>query len=111
MKYFKLKAGVTIENLKEPLKGMVVKIALVCKIVNGEDYEMTITSANDGNHIKGSKHYSDEAIDIRTRDMEDYKKLITVSEIKRLLGKDYDVVFEMTHIHIEYDPKEKESKI
>ena len=66
---------------------------------------MTITSANDGLHKKNSKHYKNEAIDIRTRDMSEQNKVLTKVWIKKWLGMNYDVVLESDHIHIEYDPK------
>ena len=64
---------------------------------------MTITSAADGKHMEGSKHYTGEAIDIRKFDMKNVK--VVVEEIKEYLGKDYDVIEEKTHIHIELDRK------
>lgn len=33
-----------------------------------KDYEPTITSGNDSSHSKGSKHYTDDAFDIRVKD-------------------------------------------
>ena len=63
-----------------------------------------ITSCTDGKHMKNSKHYSGYAIDIRTRHL-------TVCEINNLLAwfkkwhdKEYDMVVENDHIHVEYDP-------
>ena len=60
---------------------------------------------NDGVHKKNSKHYNNEAIDIRTRDMSLNNKVLTQQWIKKWLGFNYDVVLETDHIHIEYDPK------
>ena len=63
-----------------------------------------ITSANDGQHMDGSKHYSDEAWDLRIRNLE----AGTIEEIARMLrvdlGKDWDIVVEKDHLHVEYDP-------
>ena len=64
---------------------------------------MTITSGNDSNHKNGSKHYSNEAIDIRSRDM--VNPIDVKNEIKKTLGADFDVIYEGNHIHIEYDRK------
>jgi uncharacterized protein YcbK (DUF882 family) len=72
-----------------------------CRAVEGDSYIMTITSAKDGVHMPKSKHYRGEAIDIRTRDMKKPKLVRKVIQIG--LGKDYDVIFEGDHIHIEWD--------
>ena len=72
-----------------------------------------ITSANDGRHKKGSLHYENRAIDIRTtgggpgavgkltagqvRDL--------IAWLEQWLGPDFDVVLEADHLHVEYDPK------
>jgi len=77
-----------------------------------------LTSAVDGKHKKGSKHYTGEAVDFRTNHISSREiKLSIVEEIKRRLTEDYDVIFEdnafdsngnqtrYEHIHIEYDPK------
>ena len=63
-----------------------------------------VTSCTDGKHMKGSKHYSGYAIDIRTRHL-------SVCEINNLLAwfkthhdKEFDMVVEKDHIHVEYDP-------
>lgn len=67
-------------------------------------YTMTITSGRDGVHSKNSKHYTGDAIDIRTRDMSDVKKVYAMLK-ENVDDKLFDVVLESDHIHIEYDPK------
>ena len=95
--------NVNIKGLELSMLNVLHYIEAACQYVNGDNYIMTVTSARDGKHMKGSKHYTGEAIDIRTRDMVD--EIGTAQVIKRYLGKDYDVIFEKDHIHIEYDPK------
>lgn len=65
--------------------------------------EMWITSALDGKHKEGSKHYTGEAIDLRIWDLINKQDCVTL--IQEALGNDYDVVLEPSHIHVEYDPK------
>lgn len=77
--------------------------------------ECIITSALDGLHTKDTIHPLGKAIDIRTRDIEFNCVLIYYyEEIKAWLGDNFDVVLEQDsnqpHIHIEYDPKPKETK-
>lgn len=74
-----------------------------CKIVEGDDYIMTITSANDGKHTVNSLHYVGQAIDIRSRDMHDSDRVCYF--LRMSLGKHFDIINEMDHIHIEYDIK------
>ena len=110
-KLYKTKDGVSTTYLKYPLANKLNEIALICKLINGVNYVMTITSGNDGVHKKNSKHYNNEAVDIRTRDMSEQNKVLTQLWIKKWLGLNYDVILESDHIHIEYDPKQKkESK-
>ena len=104
-KLYKVKGGVSTTYLKYVIENKLNEIALICKLVNGVNYEMTITSGNDGVHKKDSKHYKNEAVDIRTRDIEENKKELTRLWIKRWLGSNYDVILENDHIHIEYETK------
>ena len=94
---------VNIKDLKPEISSKLEIIEDACKHSNGIGYEMTITSGKDGTHMKGSKHYSGNAIDIRTSDMMHINA--TTSRIQSKLGDDYDVIFEKDHIHIEYDPE------
>ena len=63
----------------------------------GED--TFITSIRDGNHLSGSLHYDGLAFDIRL------SKHLNFAVLRDILGDGFDIVFEATHIHIEYDPK------
>lgn len=95
---------VEVKELKKEIACKLLGLANICKNIEGENYIMTITSGNDGIHMRGSKHYSNEAIDIRKFDMKN--PAVVTEEIKEYLGKDYDVILKKTHIHIEYDRKE-----
>lgn len=68
------------------------------------DKRMVITSLNDGKHMNGSKHYVGQAMDLRIWGLED-KLEVVKEELKQVLGRDFDVVLEGDHFHIEYDPK------
>lgn len=82
----------------------------------------TITSCGDGKHSSpSSKHYPDpktglvNAMDFRIRDfdgnMNDISALDNklsaeiVKEAKEAIGPEFDLIFEMDHLHLEYDPK------
>ncbi len=104
----KVKKGIDISKLKEEIKDTFDTIDDVYKYCNVP--EATITSANDSKHKSGSKHYTDEAIDLRGNDVDDFKMKDISEELKQRLGKDYDIDPEFfpknpsnDHIHIEYD--------
>jgi len=60
--------------------------------------DVLITSVREGTHSEGSFHPLGLAWDMRQNG-------VLIADIKRVLGKDFDVVKESNHIHIEYDPK------
>lgn len=64
-----------------------------------------VTSCTDGKHMKGSKHYSGYAVDIRSRHLTEREIGILLSWFNACHDKQYDMVVEKDHIHVEYDPK------
>lgn len=109
------KDGVYIEAVKI-IKGKPVRIPFsvqIKKAINLADAvskginskEIVITSGLDGKHGAKSLHYTGNAFDIRTWIYTEAEIEQLMKDIKELLGKDYDVVLESDHIHIEYDPK------
>lgn len=64
--------------------------------------DLYITSLKEGNHIAGSLHYDDKAVDIEARH-------ILIEHARDVLGNNFDVVpFKVDgrqYIHVEYDPK------
>ena len=95
--------NVSIEKLIPLMVKSLPIIEKACKEIEGESYEMTITSGNDGVHKKGSLHYINRAIDIRSKDMK--SPIEVVLRLKQRLGRNFDVIYEFDHIHVEYDPK------
>lgn len=66
--------------------------------------DVWVTSGNDGQHMDGSKHYTDEALDFRTRDFTLAQVHQWATAMRARLGVDYQVIVEPTHLHVEYDP-------
>lgn len=66
--------------------------------------ELLITHALDGKHGQGSLHPKGRACDYRTWEVSPMRLYDLVLEARRILGTDYDVVLEPTHLHVEYDP-------
>lgn len=96
------KEGVLVYGLKAE--------ALLALIVTDQVMEKhgikrcVLTSAADGEHSENSYHYGGDAIDIRDWYFDsDEQKEVVVAEIRARLTKEYDVVVESTHIHIEFD--------
>ena len=74
-----------------------------------EDGGVWVTSANDSQHSDISLHYKNKAFDIRIRNIvgdETSEAQLWVERMKLALGRDYDIVLERDHIHVELDPKE-----
>jgi len=63
-----------------------------------------ITSARDGEHMGGSKHYTGEALDLRSFYFNGIERQEIHFELRNALGADYDVVLEKDHFHVEFDP-------
>lgn len=71
------------------------------------DATLWVTSANDGRHMQGSRHYTNEAFDLRVRNIRGHVSREAkewAARLKERLGRGYDVVFEGDHIHVEFDP-------
>jgi len=100
----KIKGGVKIDLLRP----QALLALAVAEQVYREEYEVdcVLTSGNDGRHKVGSKHYQGNAVDIRVWNLpngaDDGHQAAAL--IAKSLGDNYDVIFELDHIHIEYDP-------
>lgn len=100
----KLKPGVSLKDMKpQTLMGAFIVDGIYKDF--GRPEGVTITSVNDGKHMKGSKHYDGLAFDCRTRYFELQMQHEVFNQIKHDLGSEFDVIFHETHIHVEYDPK------
>lgn len=63
-----------------------------------------ITSGNDGKHMVGSLHYCGRALDIARPKTVDTAVILEL--LRETLGESYDILDELDHIHIEFDPKD-----
>jgi LysM repeat protein len=71
-----------------------------------------ITSGNDSRHRDGSLHYENRALDFRGNNISVAQGVALQNEVRRILGPQYDVLFEISrsnpsnnHLHIEFDPR------
>ena len=95
-----LKMGVDASRLQEEIR-RILGIIEFLYMKQGE--EPVITSTYEGTHSPQSLHYANLAIDIRIPRIGDPADMVV--KLKQNLNKDYDIVLEKDHIHIEYDPK------
>ena len=103
-----LKAGVSLRCLKREIRRALNIIEDV--YINVAGHESIITSTTEGTHSAGSLHYAGQAVDIAlpgAHNMHAHPNAISkvAKRLREMLGKDYDVVLEKDHIHVEYDPK------
>ena len=102
-----LKSSVKLKGLQPQA---VVALLIASSIAEDMGLDLVVTSANDGNHMATSKHYSGEALDCRTHDWADEAKATFIRRVISGLGLYFDVVFEGAgtdneHLHVEWDPK------
>lgn len=94
----KIKDGVIFKEIND---FYIAVFSALSRVLPGHVF--TVTSATDGVHMKGSMHYSNSALDIRTNDLP-CKPESAAMLLKKDLGSRYDVVIEKDHIHCEKSP-------
>lgn len=97
------------------LNGVFPKSLIILAAVanTAEEFQRTVylTSGNDRKHMKGSLHYKDRAVDIRSRDFPNSAmKYAFLAKVLNRLGSDYQGILENEngpneHFHFEHDPK------
>ena len=94
-----IKAGVDISRLNREIRRSLTIVERIVRDVEGE--ELVVTSTYEGNHLPGSAHYVNDAIDIRR-----FKNATdTRNQIDFDLGRHFFVYLASTHIHVSWDPK------
>ena len=88
------------------IRGIRTEILLAALIINGVLEEFTITEGTGGKHGFRSLHFSGNAIDVRTRHLEESNKRKVRDIIAARLNEEFDVILEKTHIHVEFQPKD-----
>jgi hypothetical protein len=73
--------------------------------------DIVITAGNDGQHMVGSKHYTGDALDVRTKHLSIVEKESLREMVRHRLGSNYDVILESVgaeneHLHVEFDQKQ-----
>lgn len=103
---YKIKRGAKVDSLNKEIRGALMVIAAIYEKYG---YHMVVTSGNDGKHMKSSKHYTNDAVDLRIWGLEDAGFLkIIANELQIALDnfiQGFQVVIECDHYHVEFDPK------
>lgn len=100
--------SVSLDGLHESMRIVLHHVDQVCRLYGHEAVITAGTEIFNGIkmiHSAGSFHNIGRALDFRTRFFSQAQKTLVVNELRMRLGKDYDVVLESDHMHIEYDPQ------
>lgn len=105
MTFLHIKTGVLVSK----------QVVIAAAVVNAANalalnVDVWVTSGRDGKHLPESKHYTDQALDFRTKQiLRDSDKQALAAMVRKRLGIEYDVILENVgepneHMHVEYDP-------
>ena len=96
--YLKLKSSVHAPSI----------LVIAAAAINAKNFLLiqnntVVTSANDSQHMVGSLHYKDRALDFRTSDLAPRQVEQWADEIRKRLGPGFDVIIERDHLHVEHN--------
>ncbi len=100
-------ASVRFKTLTPAMAWMLYRLEQFHRVMMRFPPELVITSMNDGKHMEGSRHYTDEAIDIRTHNFESREQKIEFCmRFGDMLGPKFTVLLENfgkpnEHIHVQ----------
>jgi hypothetical protein len=97
-----LKPGVRITGIRPEL---LLAVIAAERVYEEAGHDLTLTACVDGKHVAGSFHYAGAAVDIRINDVPTTEVPKLIARIKSCVGEDFDVILEVDHLHIEFQPK------
>lgn len=97
---FAIKSGAAISTRPEMIRAR----NIIANVWQSFGYTLTVTSGTDSTHSASSLHYSGLAEDYRTRDIPSAQLSSMIALVRAQLGSSYDVILEVDHVHVEYDP-------
>ena len=86
---------------------LLLAIVIAMRIYDELDYECEVTSLRDGKHSLTSLHYAGAAVDLGTKDLPFGEAEKITGQLRTSLTRDYGVILENDHTHIEYQPRRK----
>ena len=96
------KTGVRVTGIRPEI---LLAVVVAERVYEGLGADCMITACIDGKHMAGSLHYVGAAVDLRTQNLHPGDADKVIARIKECVGADYDVILEVDHIHIEFQPK------
>lgn len=81
-------------------------VSALCVLDRHGGYSTVITAGLDGKHAAGSLHYVGLAFDLRCSGVPEEKRAAVLRDLQEDLGADYDVIYEVDHWHVEFQPKQ-----
>lgn len=99
------KPGVRFAVITPALLHMLGAVERLSRTLPGLPAEgLVITSGSDGTHMVGSKHYSGEAIDLRTKTLSATTRSDLIASLRAALGPQFTVLLEhegaaQEHVH------------
>ena len=99
-----LKEGVSIDGCRAEI--LIAAISIIAPLYKRYGHTLVITSGTEDveHSAKHSRHYAGDALDLRNRYFSDKAKYQVVEELQLLLGDNFVILLERTHIHVHYAP-------
>jgi len=94
--------GTRVKGIKPE---MIVAMMVMLGIYTEYQCDCVVTSCTDGQHGEHSLHLFGYALDFRTRNLTDIEATEVAGKLAARLSKEYQVVREEDHIHVEFDPR------
>jgi len=97
----KIKRGVILAGIQPVMRPVLIAANAVWKSYN---QELVVTSGLEGEHSAGSYHYYGLALDLGSKDFQNFSHpRAVIAKLQKILGFAYQVIYEGNHIHVEYD--------
>jgi hypothetical protein len=109
MAVVRVKQGARFEGFTRELCRILLVLVNVSENMLGLPSEVVVTAGSDGEHMEGSRHYTYQAIDVRSKTMTPDAKLAFRLALLRELGPNYLVLLEGAggpneHFHVQFKP-------
>ena len=90
---------------------ILIMLAAIANVAAALPHDVVVTAGIDGKHKTGSRHYTSEALDVRSKNFPSRRaKQEFVSTVLLRLGPGYEMFLELEgkaeeHFHLEWDPR------
>lgn len=98
-----VKNGVKLRGVRPEVA---IAITITATYLFDRGQSLVITSCTEGVHSRASLHYTGSAFDFRLPYTSKDECLKLQQELTDILGPEFDVVLEVDHFHVEFQPKQ-----